>query len=83
MFVPVVAQRFSHTPSFGILSTYPPTPCGLATFSAALSGGLSAIGADVSVVRVGDGSPSSSARVIGELVNGSAQSAAACTDLLN
>jgi glycosyltransferase involved in cell wall biosynthesis len=83
MFVPVVAQRFSHTPSIGILSTYPPTPCGLATFSAALSGGLSAIGADVSVVRVADGSPSSSARVIGELVNGSAQSAAACTDLLN
>ena len=77
------SQRFSHSPSVGILSTYPPTPCGLATFSAALSDGLSAHGADVSVVRVADGTPSSSGRVIGELVNGSAPSAAACADLLN
>ena len=80
---PVAAQRFSHSPSFGILSTYPPTPCGLATFSAALSDGLFAHGADVSVVRVADGSPSSSGRVIGELVNGSAASVAACAELLN
>ena len=80
---PVVDQGFSGPPSFGILSTYPPTPCGLATFSAALADGLGAHGADVSVVRVADGSPSSSARVIGELVNGSAASVAACADLLN
>ena len=44
---------------------------------------MGANGADVSVVRVADGSPSSSGRVIGELVNGSAPSAAACVDLLN
>ncbi|WP_454793355.1 glycosyltransferase [Mycolicibacterium lutetiense] len=67
----------------GILSTYPPTPCGLATFSAALAGGLSATGADVSVVRVSDGSPSGGGRVVGELVNGSAASVAASSDLLN
>jgi polysaccharide biosynthesis protein PslF len=79
----VAAQRFSHSPSVGILSTYPPTPCGLATFSAALSDGLSAHGADISVVRVSDGPPTSSARVIGELVNGSGSSVAACADLLN
>ena len=66
-----------------MLSTYPPTPCGLATFSAALSHALGANDADVSVVRVADGPPSSSGRVIGELVNGSAASAAACVDLLN
>ncbi|CAN5505294.1 glycosyltransferase [soil metagenome] len=68
---------------FGILSSYPPTPCGLATFSAALAKGLSANGAEVSVVRVADGSPSSSDRVVGELVNGSTQSVAAVSDLLN
>lgn len=81
--VPVVAQRFSDSPSFGILSTYPPTPCGLATFSAALAHGLTAHGADVSVVRVADETPSSSARVIGELANGSPASVAACVELLN
>jgi polysaccharide biosynthesis protein PslF len=66
-----------------MLSTHPPTQCGLATFSAALSDGLSANGADVSVVRVADGSPPSSARVIGELINGSASSVAASAELLN
>ncbi|MDT5245101.1 MAG: polysaccharide biosynthesis protein PslF [Mycobacterium sp.] len=81
---PVVNQGFSGAPSFGILSTYPPTPCGLATFSAALANGLNTHGADVSVVRVSDGPPpSESTRVIGELVNGSPTSVAACTELLN
>ena len=80
---PVVEQRFFGSPSFGILSTYPPTACGLATFSSALADGLAANGADVSVVRVADGSPSSCDRVIGELVNGSATSCAASSELLN
>jgi hypothetical protein len=44
---------------------------------------LTANGADVSVVRVSDGPPSSSTRVVGELVNGSAASVAACAELLN
>ena len=76
--------------SVGILSTYPPTPCGLATFSAALANGLAANGTDVSVVRIADGSfPNQGhhcrgeARVVGELLNGSAPSVAACSDLLN
>jgi hypothetical protein len=81
--VPLVGQGPSGSASFGILSTYPPTPCGLATFSAALSEGLCANGSDVSVVRVADGSLSSDARVIGELVNGSAASVAATSELLN
>jgi glycosyltransferase involved in cell wall biosynthesis len=55
----------------------------LATFSAALSEGLCANGSDVSVVRVADGSSSSDPRVIGELVNGSATSVAATSELLN
>jgi polysaccharide biosynthesis protein PslF len=80
---PLVGHGPSGSASFGILSTYPPTPCGLATFSAALSEGLCANGSDVSVVRVADGSSSSDARVIGELVNGSARSVAATCELLN
>ena len=80
---PLVEQGRCGSASFGILSTYPPTPCGLATFSAALSEGLRANGSDVSVVRVADGSSSSDARVIGELVNGSATSVAATSELLN
>lgn len=70
--------------TFGLLSTYPPTPCGLATFSAALAGGLSAHGAGVRVVRVADGSsPSSGGLVVGELVNGSPTAVAAGAALLN
>ena len=40
--------------TYSIVSTYPPTPCGVATFSAALSRGLQAGGAAVQVVRLGD-----------------------------
>ena len=79
----VLPQGFQGYPSFGILSTYPPTPCGLATFTAALATGLSANGAEVSVVRLSDGPPSESARVVGEMVNGSPTSVAACAELLN
>jgi glycosyltransferase involved in cell wall biosynthesis len=80
---PVVNHGFSDKPSFGILSTYPPTACGLATFAAALVKGLAANGSDVSVVRLSDGPPSDSSRIIGEMVNGSPASVAAGTELLN
>jgi glycosyltransferase involved in cell wall biosynthesis len=79
----VVSQEFSGAPSFGILSTYPPTPCGLATFAAALAEGLTANGSDVSVVRLSDGPPTVSTGVIGEMVNGAPASVAACAELLN
>jgi polysaccharide biosynthesis protein PslF len=71
--------------SFGILGSYPPTACGLATFTAALATGLSAHDAQVGVVRVVDagGQTAASDRVIGELVNGSRTSLTASSDLLN
>jgi polysaccharide biosynthesis protein PslF len=71
--------------SFGILSSFPPTACGLATFSAALAAGLAANDAHVGVVQVVDtghaGSPSDC--VAGELVNGSQCSVSMSSDLLN
>ncbi len=73
----------SKTMNFGVLSTYPPTPCGLARFSAGLSAALSGHGSGADVVRVADEFPSSSPRVVAELVNGSPQSVAACADSLN
>ena len=72
--------------SFGILSSFPPTACGLATFTAALASGLAANDAEVGVVRVVDDARSQtpqSDRVVGELVNGSRQSLIASSDLLN
>jgi glycosyltransferase involved in cell wall biosynthesis len=71
--------------SFGILSSYPPTPCGLATFSAALASGLSQHDTDVGLVRVLDaqGQKSANDRVIGQLINGSPSSVLASSELLN
>jgi glycosyltransferase involved in cell wall biosynthesis len=78
-----MGQSYSKSTTFGILSTYPPTACGLATFSAALADGLSANGASVSVVRISDGLSTSDVRVVGELRNGSARSVAATSELMN
>lgn len=83
LLAPFGMQSSSYRPSFGILSTYAPTACGLATFSAALARGLSSWGVDVGVVRIADGTPSSEANVIGELVTGSPGSLEAAADLLN
>jgi glycosyltransferase involved in cell wall biosynthesis len=80
-----VESPSDRTRSFGILSSYPPTPCGLATFSAALASGLSVHNSEVNVVRVVDtgGEIALSDRVIGELVNGSAGSVNDSSDALN
>ncbi len=56
--------------AYGVLSTFPPTACGLATFAAALTDALLATGAAVGIVRVADGPTPSDPRIIGELDNG-------------
>jgi glycosyltransferase involved in cell wall biosynthesis len=66
-----------------MLSTYPPTRCGLAAFSAALSEGLRANAARVDVVRIADGPPSDDVEVVAELTNGVPASVAACVEVLN
>jgi glycosyltransferase involved in cell wall biosynthesis len=48
---PVARPGDGPTRSFGILSSFPPTACGIATFSAALAAGLVANGDSVDVVR--------------------------------
>ncbi len=56
-------------PSFGILSTFPPTSCGIATFSAALAAGLIGEGASVDVVRCGSTPEVEDVLVVGSLTD--------------
>lgn len=51
----VLHPSLTSRPSFGILSTFPPTACGLATFAAALAQGLSDVGIDdIGIIRIAD-----------------------------
>jgi polysaccharide biosynthesis protein PslF len=70
--------------TYALLSTYPPTQCGLATFSAALLGQLRQQGDHGYVVRVLDEpAPQAGSEVICDLLAGSAASAARATEVLN
>lgn len=73
------------SPALAVLSTYPPTPCGLATFAAALTNGLSEIGIrDVGVVRASvDASRSDDMRVVAVLRPGSDSSRRAVARRVN
>jgi glycosyltransferase involved in cell wall biosynthesis len=70
-----------------VLGTYPPTQCGLATFSAALLGYLPRPGDQVGVVRVLDEPELEPTPlppvVVADLVNGSVASAAAAVEVMN
>ena len=71
-------------PAIGMLSTYPPTQCGLATFSAALIQHLQLGSGALGVVRVVDDPElRSGPEVVAHLVNGSADSAGAAIRRLN
>jgi polysaccharide biosynthesis protein PslF len=75
--------------AYALLSTYPPTQCGLATFSASLFAHLPGPGDHVGVVRVldapvpGEPVPRPAPEVVHDLVNGSGRSAAAAVDVIN
>jgi glycosyltransferase involved in cell wall biosynthesis len=66
-----------------MLSTFPPTACGIATFAAALSAGLVAHGAAVDVVRCGTTSGLEDPLVLQHLGDGSPARVAACVEVLN
>lgn len=68
---------------FGMLSTYPPTQCGLATFAHALSTHLRAAGADVGVVRVLDAPVTTPAGVVHQWVPGELGGQARAAHALN
>ena len=80
---PVPAQFPSKRPRIGLLSPYPPSMGGVATFSASLCKALSADGIDVSVARVVDGAPSLASDIAGAVTDGSADSFQGCIEILN
>lgn len=69
--------------SFGILSTFPPTSCGIATFSAALATGLIANGGNVDVVRTGSAPVMEDPSVVASLEDGSPSRVAGAINALN
>ena len=69
--------------SFGILSTFPPTSCGIATFSAALAAGLIETGASVDVVRCGEPPRDEDVLVVATLDGPGASDRAAALAALN
>jgi glycosyltransferase involved in cell wall biosynthesis len=69
--------------SFGMLSTFPPTACGIATFAAALSAGLVAHGATVDVVRCGPAPDLEDPLVVAAVGDGASARLAECLAALN
>ncbi|MDQ6797032.1 MAG: glycosyltransferase, partial [Actinomycetota bacterium] len=70
--------------SFGFLSSYPPTQCGLATFTAALHAQVAAAGHEAGVVRVVEQSQSSGdAAVVDQMVHDQPDAAVDAAAALN
>jgi glycosyltransferase involved in cell wall biosynthesis len=66
---PAVASSTAPTRTIGIVSTFPPTSCGIATFSAALTAGLLAEGAAVQMVRTDRRQPGERLPVVASLLD--------------
>lgn len=81
--VPPITLADDHVRSFGILSSFPPTSCGIATFSAALAAGLIADGASVDVVRCGLSPDVEDVLVVASLADGERSGRSASIDALN
>jgi polysaccharide biosynthesis protein PslF len=81
--VPPTSSDEGETRSFGILSTFPPTSCGIATFSAALAAGLIATGTSVDVVRIGASPELEDVLVLASLEGRSPAGWGAALDALN
>jgi polysaccharide biosynthesis protein PslF len=75
--VPVGTSGVGVAVRVGLVSTFPPTICGLATFAASLGEALGELGASVQVIEVVDREPSvPNPTVAGRLLNGSPASRA-------
>jgi glycosyltransferase involved in cell wall biosynthesis len=68
---------------FGILSTYTPTQCGIATFTEALTTHLERLGAEVGVVRMVDGRQPQTPPVVDPWLTSDSRSAARVADILD
>ncbi len=81
----VMHPALGYMPTIAILSTFPPTHCGLATFAAALAEGLKNVGIrHLGVVEASDGSTCSlDPRVHARMVSGSPQSRVAAAREIN
>ncbi len=78
------AAPLPRPPAIGMISTYPPTQCGLATFSAALIQHMQLSTGSLGVVQIVDEpEPRPGPEVVAQLVNGSPDSAGAATRHLN
>jgi glycosyltransferase involved in cell wall biosynthesis len=81
---PRVPEPVPAPATVGILSTYPPTQCGLATFSAALTEHLNRSSGTAGVVRIVDRpEPHPGGEVVSHVVNGSRRSVDAAIRRLN
>lgn len=81
--VPLAPSGDGSARSFGILTSFPPTACGIATFSAALAAGLVTNGATVDVVRCGETPEMEDALVLASLGDGTPRRLVAAIDVLN